>query len=628
MPIMLKPERKSPGGRLILGVIYLLLALGGATMVYPFLLMLSGSTKSRLDAYDFDVIPRFLYDEDVLYRKFEAAKYNESLQTYIATTGEQVGHFRDLVVPRPPSRALERDWEEFVGQPMPDSWFLLGFSAVHGDRNLTVQKNERGFKRFMKARCGGDVELFRREYAPTIESWFYLTMGQERVVDRNFQIPREKLWEAFYEFKASRPTVERIYVSCDGAYERYVRLKRPDQADAAGGGEVHAARSSRAGHDIVLSETSDGAGPYWEACVREKLNPQFIRIGEGDRAGWARFLERRHGDVRRLKEIYGASAKAHARFDDVPFPADRMHASPALTDFCLFLTDRDLLPAREMSVDTPEIRWRKFLRARYGTLGAAATAHERRYASLDAIPMPRKTIDYAHCLANAGALRRHFVGRNFRMVFEYIWEYGRGIVNTAVYCALAVGLALLVNPLAAYALSRYKLPSQYKILLFLIATMAFPGMVTMIPNFLLLRDLGLLNTFAALVLPGMANGYAIFLLKGFFDSLPRDLYEAADIDGANEWQKFWLITMSLSKPILAVIALGAFTGAYGNFMFAFILCQDSSMWTLMVWLFQLQQFASQEVVFASVLVAAVPTLLVFVLCQNVIIRGIVVPTSK
>ena len=67
--------------------------------------------------------------------------------------------------------------------------------------------------------------------------------------------------------------------------------------------------------------------------------------------------------------------------------------------------------------------------------------------------------------------------------------------------------------------------------------MAFPAVVTMIPNFLLLRDLGLLNTFAALLLPGMANGYSIFLLKGFFDSLPRELYEAAEIDGANEWIK-------------------------------------------------------------------------------------------
>jgi multiple sugar transport system permease protein len=158
--------------------------------------------------------------------------------------------------------------------------------------------------------------------------------------------------------------------------------------------------------------------------------------------------------------------------------------------------------------------------------------------------------------------------------------------------------------------------------------MAFPEVVAMIPNFLLLRDLGLLNTFFALLLPSMANGYSIFLLKGFFDSLPKELFEAADIDGANEWQKFWMITMNLSKPILAVIALGAFNAAYSNFMYAFILCQDKDMWTLSVWLYQLQQFSSQGVVYASLMIAAIPTLIIFVLCQNVILRGIVVPTEK
>src|SRR5262249_20128217 len=84
----------------------------------------------------------------------------------------------------------------------------------------------------------------------------------------------------------------------------------------------------------------------------------------------------------------------------------------------------------------------------------------------------------------------------------------------------------------------------------------------------------LLNTFWALVLPGMANGFSIFLLKGFFDSLPRELYEAADIDGANEWTKFWTLTMNLSRPILAVLALGAFTAAYSEFMMALVIVPD------------------------------------------------------
>jgi multiple sugar transport system permease protein len=160
------------------------------------------------------------------------------------------------------------------------------------------------------------------------------------------------------------------------------------------------------------------------------------------------------------------------------------------------------------------------------------------------------------------------------------------------------------------------------------ATMAFPAEVTMIPSFLLLKKLHLLNTFWALVLPAMANGFSIFLLKGFFDSLPRELYEAAEIDGAGEWTKFWVITMSLSRPILAVLALGAFTFAYTEFMMALVIIPDPQMWTMMVWLFQLQTFAHPSVIYASLVIAAIPTLIIFLLCQRLIIRGIVVPVEK
>ena len=160
------------------------------------------------------------------------------------------------------------------------------------------------------------------------------------------------------------------------------------------------------------------------------------------------------------------------------------------------------------------------------------------------------------------------------------------------------------------------------------ATMAFPGEVTQIPAFLMLRKLGFLNTFAALIIPAAANGYSIFLLKGFFDSLPKDLYESATLDGASELRIFATITIPLSAPILAVIALGAFTAAYGAFIFALLVCQKQSMWTLMVYIYQLQQTYGTPIVFASLVLAAIPTLIVFTLCQNVIMRGIVVPVEK
>jgi multiple sugar transport system permease protein len=115
---------------------------------------------------------------------------------------------------------------------------------------------------------------------------------------------------------------------------------------------------------------------------------------------------------------------------------------------------------------------------------------------------------------------------------------------------------------------------------------------------------------------------------GFFDSLPRELYEAAEIDGFSEIRMFFQITLALSKPILAVVALGAFTSAYTMFLYALIVCPRPDMWLLSVWLFQFQQQANSSTVFASILIAAIPTLVMFLLCQNIIMRGIVIPTEK
>jgi multiple sugar transport system permease protein len=150
----------------------------------------------------------------------------------------------------------------------------------------------------------------------------------------------------------------------------------------------------------------------------------------------------------------------------------------------------------------------------------------------------------------------------------------------------------------------------------------------MIPSFLLLKDLGLLNTFAALVLPTAASGYMIFLLKGFFDSLPQELYEAAQMDGAREATMMTRIALPLSKPVLGYLALIAFMGAYGAFIYAFLIAQDQQMWTLMVWVYQLQNMAPKSVMMAALTVAAVPTLLVFLFAQRVIIRGIVLPGER
>ena len=257
---------------------------------------------------------------------------------------------------------------------------------------------------------------------------------------------------------------------------------------------------------------------------------------------------------------------------------------------------------------------------------------ENRWRALSDVPddavVPQAQIDQAYVREHAGELRRDFATRNFRTVFDYIFLHGSAVPNTIVFCLLAILSAVIVNPLCAYALSRYPLPYAYQVLLFLLATMAFPAEVAMIPNFLLLRDLHLLNTFWALILPGLANGFAIFLLKGFFDSLPKELYEAAILDGATEIGMFRTITVPLSLPIFSVIALNAFTASYGAFLFAMVVCQDPKMWTLMVWLYDLQATAPQYVIMAALTLAALPTLIIFMFAQKIIMRGIILPSFK
>ena len=363
----------------------------------------------------------------------------------------------------------------------------------------------------------------------------------------------------------------------------------------------------------------------------------WVRATDDAAPAYRAFLRAKHLTLANLNKNYGTQ---YASFDAVPIVDEPAAFGLRVSEWESFLSgwrDPDSgaihkLPVEHLRIHSVEFMFRDWLAAREDTSripprhASGSPASGLRH--LASMALPQEALHYQWFLENRGALKWEFVTRNYKAVAEYLLLHGRGIFNTVVYCSLAILLALTINPLAAYAMSRYKMPSSYKILLFLMCTMAFPPMVTQIPNFLMLRRLGLLNTFAALVLPGMANGYAIFLLKGFFDSQPRELYESAQLDGASEWTIFWQITMALSKPILAVIALQAFTMAYSNFMFAFVVCQDQKMWTLMVWLYQLQQRSGQAVMYASLIIAAIPTFLIFLFCQNIIMRGIVVPSEK
>lgn len=301
--------------------------------------------------------------------------------------------------------------------------------------------------------------------------------------------------------------------------------------------------------------------------------------------------------------------KGAASFDDLLTPV----SGPYLKAF-----EAKGLPDRYRK-DTVESLWLKFN-------GKAVTGDPIVAGAKVVLPIEAAERDYVH--DHQAQLKWEFATRDYRYVIDYLLVTGNAFWNTLLYCGLSIIVTIFVNCLAAYALSRYPIKASGKILIFLLATMAFPAEVAMIPNFLLLKEFHLLNTFTGLVLPGAASGYFIFLMKGFFDSLPQELFEAGAIDGANEGFMLRRIALPLSKPVMGYFTLIIFFAAYSNFIFAFLIAQDHRVWTLMVFIYQLNEIAPKHVMMAAFTLAALPTMVVFLLAQKTIDEGIVLPSDK
>ncbi len=639
MAIISPIGRRSFQVRLLIWSIYAALIMGAVTMLYPFMLMVAGSTKSSVDSPDAHVIPPYLMEDLPLYQKYIEGLFNESLISMRSAYDIDVPKFGSLELPEKPNLKMVDAWKEFLVAEKPsEDTYLLGFLSARVSRGV-MPHNLRSFKRTLTARFKGDVKRLNRE----MKTDFVNLANAFYVIPKEYLLRRDKpsgspFALALREFKGKQPVAERYYFCVEGFFKtmflktQYTKnidsYNKSHGTDYESWSQVHLDRRYPDGPGRTDKERKD-----WEDFVRNYLNLLWVRADSAATGDYQNYLRAKYRDINKLNEHYGT---AYADFSAVPLVEKPPVGGLVLSDWDAFLQgwrDPDTnkmhrMPAKMLRIHSLDFRFRDYLQKRYGSLAALNMAMNTGYADwLEIIP-PQRDFHYLNFKTRTRWLRWEFTKRNFITVIDYVVLHGRAVFNTALYCLLQILCALTINPLAAYALSRYRPPSAYKILLFLMLTMAFPPMVTQIPVFLMLRQFSLLNSFWALILPGMANGYSIFLLKGFFDSLPRELYESAEIDGAGEFRIFWQITMSLSTPILAVIALNAFTLAYSNFMMALLICQDERMWTLMPWLYQLQQQSGQGVVFASLLVAAIPTFLVFAFCQNIIMRGIVVPVEK
>ncbi len=199
-------------------------------------------------------------------------------------------------------------------------------------------------------------------------------------------------------------------------------------------------------------------------------------------------------------------------------------------------------------------------------------------------------------------------------------------LRNSIFAATAYTLAVLAicSP-AAYAFARLRFPGNKLLFGFLMITVMIPGQVTLIPNFLLMRDLHFLDTFNALIWPGAANVFAVFLLRQFFMQIPRELEEAAILDGATYWGRFTRVILPLSTNALTALAIFVFLGHYNDLFWPFIVTNSLETRTLPVGLTILNSsYAGQyrPMVLAGAVLASIPILIVYVIFQRRIIQGV------
>lgn len=249
---------------------------------------------------------------------------------------------------------------------------------------------------------------------------------------------------------------------------------------------------------------------------------------------------------------------------------------------------------------------------------------------------------------------------NFRalMVDELnIWPFWRWIGNSFIVASISTALTVLISALAAYSFSRFRFSGRRTLLLGILLIQVFPNLLALVALFLMMDQISSLSRIIPEVLPflsfidwsflnsfglnslggliliylGGAMGVNTWLMKGFFDSIPRDIDESATVDGATHWQTFWLLIFPLVRPVLAVVGVLAFVGTFNEFVMARLILRDTDNWTLMVGLFQFisADFNRDWGKFAAgALISGIPVVAVYLALQRQIVGGLTAGAVK
>lgn len=201
---------------------------------------------------------------------------------------------------------------------------------------------------------------------------------------------------------------------------------------------------------------------------------------------------------------------------------------------------------------------------------------------------------------------------------------GRWFLNSTYIAVVVTAGILLFDSMAGYVLAKKKFPGRNLIFYAIVGTMMIPGQVTLVPLFMMVKNLGIMDTHWALIFPDLSMVFGVFLMRQFMYSIPDELLEAAKIDGASEWKTFWKVVLPLARPGLAALGIFTFMNVWNSFLWPIIVLNDANLYTLPVGLKSLQDanLASFKLLMSGAAIAAIPMIIVFMMFQRHFVKGL------
>lgn len=613
---LIEIEKRQRANKILLFTFHVFLLVGAFVMVFPFLLMVGISLQGEANRGENGLIPRFFYDMDALAKEYALFKY----------TGKGRG---------PVIRAkvdLNADWEaqEFyeIDDFMSSNYSAFFDSIPEEKQALQIEDYEAFLSELDWPFFNGYEFSVHPEY---VNKWSFYNAHYEDYGGADV-VPHQRSrlsWRAFREFRESiPPALRRVSSPRWGTWLQ----KHYDTDDISIISEAH--DEDYVSVDTVHLPNEVPNHPQMRADYREYVRTHIsyqnliVHVSGDYQDKWIDFLKNDLAiyDAERWLAYTGEKVE---RIEDIQFPSVKPEYDRVITDFWAIFVTKEVAD-EDIRIETKTNQLINFMQARLGTIEAANNRWGTQFQSWD--ELYPEWFDglrtYREILEHPWLIRWEVATRHFQKHFRTIMKGPSSFSNSLILMLMAGVVAIVVNPIAAYILSRSRVRTKNKYLLFILGTMALPMELAMVPQFLLITDLGLINNFWAVVLPTAANAFSIILLKGYYDSLPPELFEVAEMEGAREWVIFWKIGIPMSRALIAVTTLGAVVAAYSSFIPSLLYLQDPSVWPLVLELIKNSESGKNSEVMSWVVISALPTLVLYLLCHKIVERGILVPTYE